>query len=98
MPFSHLDARHPGTRLLRSVGHTPLVELGFDDLPKGTRLFAKLESTNPGGSIKDRPVARMLAQALAHDRLAGGRRLLDSIIDIRLIVSIVRPKAEEIWR
>jgi cysteine synthase B len=63
--------------LLGSVGHTPLVELGAL-APAGVRLFAKLESVNPGGSIKDRPVARMLLQAIAAGRFAGGRRLLDS--------------------
>jgi cysteine synthase B len=33
---------------------------------------------NPGGSIKDRPVARMMARAIEEKRFAGGRRLLDS--------------------
>ena len=43
------------------------------------RLFAKLESVNPGGSIKDRPVARMLAAALRDGHLDGGPGgLLDS--------------------
>ena len=42
------------------------------------RLFAKLESVNPGGSIKDRPVARMLTEAIAGGCLANGRRFLDS--------------------
>jgi cysteine synthase B len=42
------------------------------------RLFAKLESVNPGGSIKDRPVARMMTRAIADGRFASGRRLLDS--------------------
>ncbi len=64
--------------LLRSVGNTPLVELPLHDaLPPGSRLFAKLESCNPGASIKDRPVARMITQALARGDL-DGRRLLDS--------------------
>jgi cysteine synthase B len=65
--------------MLRAIGNTPLVEL--DPGPRaaaGVRLFAKLETVNPGGSIKDRPVARMLTRALAENRLAGGRRLLDS--------------------
>ena len=66
-------------RLLAAVGKTPLVELDMgSDLPAGTRLFAKLESTNPGASIKDRPVARMMLQALRRGDLANGRRLLDS--------------------
>ena len=66
---------HAGQALLARVGHTPLVELR---LARGARIFAKLESVNPGGSIKDRPVARMLVEALAAGRFAGGRRLLDS--------------------
>lgn len=66
-------------RLLASVGRTPLVELSFpDELPRGTRLFAKLESVNPGSSIKDRPVVNMMTRAMALGRFDGGRRLLDS--------------------
>ena len=65
--------------LLARIGHTPLVELELPrELAGNARLFAKLESLNPGGSLKDRPVARMLARALAAGKLAGGRRLLDS--------------------
>lgn len=65
--------------LLAAIGHTPLVEVPFAaDAGDGVRLFAKLESGNPGGSIKDRPVARMLTRAQEAGRLAGGRRLLDS--------------------
>ena len=65
--------------LLAAVGQTPLIELPFvAQVSSNTRLFAKLESTNPGGSIKDRPVARMILRALEAGRFAGGRRLLDS--------------------
>ena len=65
--------------LLAGIGHTPLVEIALvREVAARTRLFAKLESVNPGGSIKDRPVKRMLLEALASGRLAGGRRLLDS--------------------
>lgn len=65
--------------LLAGIGDTPLIELtDLAALPVGVRLFAKLESVNPGGSIKDRPVSRMLTRALAEGQLDGGRRLLDS--------------------
>ncbi len=65
--------------LLRGVGRTPLVELlPAPPLPRGVRLLAKLESVNPGGSLKDRPASRILARAIAERRLDGGRRLLDS--------------------
>lgn len=65
--------------LLAAVGHTPLVEIPFAaEVAPGCRLFAKLESVNPGGSIKDRPVARMLMEARATGIFSGARRLLDS--------------------
>lgn len=68
-----------GRALLSSIGHTPLVEIDSGlEVARGVRLFAKLESVNPGGSIKDRPVARMLIEAVAAGRFSGGRRLLDS--------------------
>ena len=72
-----MPASHAG--VFAGIGDTPLVELDFlEDIPDGVRLFAKLESTNPGGSIKDRPVARMLSAALRDGRLDEDRRLLDS--------------------
>lgn len=65
--------------LLTGIGNTPLVEINLvREVATRTRLFTKLESVNPGGSIKDRPVKRMLTQAIAGGRFAGGRRLLDS--------------------
>jgi cysteine synthase B len=81
-PQSVLEAT--GTRagavgLVQAVGNTPLVELDLiKEVAPHARLFAKLESCNPGGSIKDRPVARMLSRALRENRLAEGRRVLDS--------------------
>ncbi len=65
--------------LCGAIGATPLVEIRLiGEFAPGVRLFAKLESVNPGGSIKDRPVARMLREALVAGVFAGGRRLLDS--------------------
>jgi S-sulfo-L-cysteine synthase (O-acetyl-L-serine-dependent) len=65
--------------LLERIGNTPLVELRFTQrMHPGARIFAKLESVNPGGSIKDRPVAKMLREALAAGRFDSGRHLLDS--------------------
>lgn len=76
MKTEHLSDEQP---LLQSVGNTPLVELHLvREAASHVRLFAKLESANPGGSIKDRPVARMLTEAIAAGRFDGGRRLLDS--------------------
>jgi len=69
---------HDASGLLAGIGRTPLVELTECLQRSGVRLFAKLESVNPGGSIKDRPVARMMTRAIDAGRFAGGRRLLDS--------------------
>jgi cysteine synthase B len=65
--------------LLALVGGTPLVEIPIfrDELPR-CRFLAKLESTNPGGSIKDRPVRRMLLEALASGELTREKTLIDS--------------------
>ncbi len=63
--------------LLAAIGNTPHVEIKLA-ARHGVRLFAKLESINPGGSIKDRAVKRMVTQAIAAGRFAGGKRLLDS--------------------
>ena len=47
------------TRLLDLIGHTPLVEVTRLDCGP-CRLFLKLESANPSGSIKDRPALAMI--------------------------------------
>ena len=46
------------------IGQTPLIELQLD-IPNHSRIFAKLEMFNPGGSIKDR-----LGQSLINDGIA----------------------------
>lgn len=64
---------------LRAVGSTPLVPVNIfrDELPD-VEVLAKMESLNPGGSLKDRPVLRMLLGALADGRLQPGMTVLDS--------------------
>ncbi|HEX7184458.1 MAG TPA: 2,3-diaminopropionate biosynthesis protein SbnA [Thermoanaerobaculia bacterium] len=50
--------------VLSAVGGTPLVELRRIYPGLDVRLFAKLESLNPGGSIKDRPALEILEEAM----------------------------------
>jgi hypothetical protein len=47
--------------IVQSIGHTPLVELKRLSPKPGVRMWAKLESRNPTGSVKDR-VARALIE------------------------------------
>src|SRR5215207_4061352 len=62
--------------LLDLVGNTPLVELSRF-APGPVRLYAKLESENPTGSIKDRVAKAMIEAAEASGQLEPGRRLLE---------------------
>jgi cysteine synthase B len=64
--------------VLQLIGNTPLVPVDlFRSRFPGVRVHAKIEFFNPGGSIKDRPVLRMLADAVAGDAIRG-RTVLDS--------------------
>ena len=59
------------------VGNTPLVEIAGmlegAESEAGVRLFAKLESFNPGGSVKDRIGVAMIEAAEAEGRIEPGR-------------------------
>jgi cysteine synthase B len=66
--------RHP---LLGRIGRTPLVELRRIPGPGGPRIFAKVESANPGGSVKDRAARAIVTAALRAGELPR-KRLLDS--------------------
>lgn len=64
---------------LRLIGNTPLVRItAFEDLHPGVEVHAKVEYFNPGGSLKDRPVLRMLSEAIADGRLVPGKTIIDS--------------------
>ena len=48
--------------IVETIGRTPLVRLNRI-APKGVNLLVKLESFNPGSSVKDRIAAAMIAEA-----------------------------------
>jgi len=66
--------------LLDRIGHTPLLRLRrvTQDLPDRVEVYLKAEWFNPGGSVKDRPVLRMLDDAERDGRLEPGKTILDS--------------------
>lgn len=49
--------------VLDLIGKTPLVEIKKLNPNGKARVFVKLESKNPGGSIKDRPALKMIEEA-----------------------------------
>lgn len=70
---------HPGSTLPELIGATPLLRL--DRLVRdftGITLLGKAEWANPGGSVKDRPVAAMVRDARDRGLLTPGKTLLDA--------------------
>jgi cysteine synthase A len=63
--------------ILEAIGNTPLVELRRVVPPGGARIVAKLESTNPTGSMKDRVAQAMVDAAVAGGRLAPGGTVVE---------------------
>src|SRR5690242_3485333 len=63
--------------VLNLIGNTPLVELTRLDTGR-CRLFVKLESQNPGGSIKDRIALAMINAAEQDGRLKPGGTVVEA--------------------
>ncbi|SFG41248.1 cysteine synthase A [Prevotella sp. KH2C16] len=61
------------------IGNTPLVELGRYSRAQGldTPIVAKVESFNPGGSVKDRIALAMIEDAERQGRLQPGATLIE---------------------
>src|SRR5690348_5341345 len=65
--------------ILDLIGETPLVRLrAFERGLDRVELYAKTEWRNPGGSVKDRAAARMIADAEQDGRLTPDRIILDA--------------------
>jgi len=82
--FSAQQAPEPATAragqsLLERIGNTPL--LRFDRLTAhlpGVTLLGKAEWHNPGGSVKDRAAANIVAEGRRSGRFSPGKILLDA--------------------
>ena len=63
---------------LLAIGNTPMARV---DLPLdngNVEIYAKYEHLNPGGSLKDRPVLRMLVEAVLSGELTKDKTILDA--------------------
>ena len=65
------------SNVLQMIGHTPLVAVNHLDTGP-CRLFLKLESQNPGGSIKDRVGLYLIEAAEREGRLPPGGTLIEA--------------------
>lgn len=63
--------------ILQTIGNTPLVRINrLNPNPKVT-IYAKVEGTNPTGSIKDRIALKMIEQAEAEGMLVKGKTIIE---------------------
>ncbi len=64
--------------ILDLIGNTPLVPIARLKPAKDVRIFVKLESTNPGGSIKDRIALSMIEAGEASGQLTPDKIVLEA--------------------
>lgn len=64
--------------VLEGVGNTPLLHLAALDADLPGNVFVKLESRNPGGSIKDRVALHLIRCALCDGTLKPGSTVLEA--------------------
>ncbi|HYM58862.1 MAG TPA: cysteine synthase family protein [Solirubrobacteraceae bacterium] len=80
MPPSDLQNRPCGGRygdIVQAIGNTPLVELKRLSPKPGVRIWAKLESHNPTGSVKDRVARAMIEDAEEKGAISPGQTILE---------------------
>src|SRR3954447_11320128 len=63
--------------IVDAIGHTPLVELKRLSPKPGGRIWAKLESHTPTGSIKDRVARALIEDAEAKGAIGPGQTILE---------------------
>lgn len=63
--------------ILDQIGNTPLIRLQAMETKSSAAIWAKLESANPGGSVKDRIALGMIEQAEADGLISPGTPLVE---------------------
>jgi [CysO sulfur-carrier protein]-thiocarboxylate-dependent cysteine synthase len=75
-----LDSRPCGGKypdIVAAIGNTPLVELKRLAPKPGVRIYVKLESYNPTGSVKDRVARAMIEDAEERGAITPGQTILE---------------------
>ena len=72
----NIDMR-PVPDLVGAIGNTPLVDISSLTGRSDIRLLAKLEGSNPGGSVKDRPALHMIEEAERSGELNHNKIILE---------------------
>ncbi|WP_333784677.1 cysteine synthase B [Thermocrinis sp.] len=67
--------------ILNLVGNTPIVRIKKvipKEISPKVEIYAKLESFNPGGSVKDRPALSMFLDAISKGLIKEGKTVIDA--------------------
>lgn len=66
--------------IVELIGNTPLISLKntLEDLNPGVEVYVKVEWFNPGGSVKDRPAYKMIAEGIESGDLTKEKIIMDS--------------------
>lgn len=76
MPFYVIDMLFPN--VLSSIGNTPLVRINRLFERKGVEIYGKLESRNPGGSVKERIALSMIEAGEQSGELTAEKIVLEA--------------------
>jgi S-sulfo-L-cysteine synthase (O-acetyl-L-serine-dependent) len=63
--------------ILQTIGNTPLVRINELNPARNVAIYAKIEGSNPSGSIKDRIALKMIEQAEAEGSLVKGKTIIE---------------------
>jgi len=74
--FATSDRPKIANNILELIGHTPLVKLNKVTEGCGAEIVAKLESSNPANSVKDRIALSMIQEAEARGDISPGKSTL----------------------
>src|SRR6201985_127822 len=76
-PLENKPCGGPYGDVVQSIGNTPLVELPKLSPKPGVRIWAKLESRNPTGSVKDRVARALIEDAESKGAISPGQTILE---------------------
>ncbi len=67
------------SQFLDTIGATPLFEFTSEQypMPEGTKIYAKLEYLNPGGSVKDRLGVHLLKEAMKTGKINQATTIIE---------------------
>jgi cysteine synthase B len=63
--------------ILQDIGDTPMIRINRLNPKEDVAIYAKIEGSNPTGSIKDRIALKMIEQAEAEGKLSPGKTIIE---------------------